>query len=132
MLFNKIVGYCSFISRTGYAAHSREFFTRLNEHIPTRIRNFTWVNNFDHLTDLHNRMVIYQKWPEAPWEFGQPYFKHKLDQILNIVLMETNHYYYYEEYEEPAIGYNVWEVTRQPEQFFKQWVKYLQLWVPTE
>lgn len=132
MLFNKIVGHCSFISRTGYAAHSREFFTRLNDHIPTRIRNFTWINNFDHLTDLHNRMVIYQKWPEAPWEFGQPYFKHKLDQILNIILMETNHYYYYEDYEEPVIGYNVWEVTRQPEQFFKQWVKCLQLWVPTE
>ena len=132
MLFNKIIGHCSFISKTGYAAHSRDFFTRLNDHIPVRIRNFTWIENFDHLTDLHNRMVIYQQWKEPPWEFGQPYFKHPLDKILNIVLMETNHMYYYEDYEEPVIGYNVWEITRQPEEFFKQWVKFQQLWVPTE
>jgi autotransporter strand-loop-strand O-heptosyltransferase len=46
--------------------------------------------------------------------------------------METNHYYYYQDYDEPVIGYNVWEITKQPDQFFKRWLKFLQLWVPTE
>ena len=132
MLFNKIIGHCSFLPMTGYAAHSRDFFTRLNNHIPVRIRNFAWTETLDHLSEIHNQMVMYQTWKEAPFEFGQPYFKHPLDKILNIILLETDHYYYYQEYDEPTIGYNVWEITRQPEHFFKQWVKYLQLWVPTE
>ena len=132
MLFNKIIGHCSFLPMTGYAAHSRDFFTRLNNHIPVRIRNFAWTETLDHLSEIHNQMVMYQTWKEAPFEFGQPYFKHPLDKILNIILLETDHYYYYQEYDEPTIGYNVWEITRQPENFFKQWVKYLQLWVPTE
>lgn len=132
MLFNRIIGHCSFISHTGYAAHSRDFFTRLNNHIPTRIRNFTWINNFDHLNDLHNQMVIKQTWKEPPWEFGSNFAKQEYDKILNIILMETNHFYYYEDYDEPVIGYNVWEITRQPNKFFQQWKKCLQLWVPTE
>ena len=132
MIFNKIIGNCSFISHTGYADHSRNFFKRLNDHIPVRIRNFTWINNFDHLDQLDNQMVIHQTWNEPPWEFGSPYYRHELDKILNIILMETDHYYYYESYKDPIIGYNVWEITRQPERFFKQWMKSLQLWVPTE
>jgi autotransporter strand-loop-strand O-heptosyltransferase len=132
MLFNKIIGHCSFISHTGYANHSRSFFTKLNNHIPVRIRNFTWIDKFDHLDSIHEQLVIEQTWKEPPWKFGKPFLKHPLDKILNIVLMETNHFYYYHEYDEPVIGYNVWESTRQPEDFFKQWLKFLQLWVPTK
>jgi autotransporter strand-loop-strand O-heptosyltransferase len=132
MLFNRIIGHCSFISHTGYADHSRNFFRRLNDNIPVRIRNFTWIDKFDHLDSLDNQLTIYQEWPEAPWKYGSPYSKQEYDKILNIVLMETNHFYYYENYDEPVIGYNVWEITRQPDQFFKQWMRYLQLWVPTE
>lgn len=132
MLFNKIIGHCSFISHTGYAEHSRAFFRRLNDHIPTRIRNFTWIDKFDHLDSLDNRMVIHQTWPEPPHEYGMPFSKHPDDKILNIILMESHHHYYYDNYDEPTIGYNVWESTRQIDQFFKQWTKYLQLWVPTK
>ena len=130
-MFNKIIGHCSYLGYTGYANHSRAFFRRLNNHIPVRVRNFAWVKNFEDLDQLDNQLVIKQIWKESPYEFGSPYSKHELDQILNIILLETNHMWYFEEYDEPTIAMNVWEVTQQPAEFFKQWVKYLQLWVPT-
>ena len=132
MEFNKIIAHCSYLGHTGYANHSRNFFRKLNDHIPIRVKNFAWTPNLDDLDQLDNQIVIKQTWKEKPFEFGSPYSKQEYDKILNIVLMETHHYYYYNDYDEPVIGFNVWESTRQPEEFFKRWTKFLQLWVPTE
>jgi len=132
MLFNKILGHCSFLGHTGYANHSRNFFTTLNNYLPVRIHNFSWWKELDHLDLVHHRMLIKQTWEEPPWEVGVPFYRAKSDKIISIVLMETNHYYYYDSYQDPVIGYNVWEATKQPQKFFDRWNKFLQLWVPTE
>jgi hypothetical protein len=52
--------------------------------------------------------------------------------MLNLVLEETNHHYFYDGYKGPKIGYNVWESTEQPEEFFQRLKDYDQIWVPSK
>ena len=55
-------------------------------------------------------------------------FKHD----VNIVLEETNHHFFYDGYIGPKIGYNIWESTEQPTEFFNQLLEYDQIWVPSK
>jgi autotransporter strand-loop-strand O-heptosyltransferase len=143
----KVFAHGPYIGTTGYANHTREFFRHLSKLIPIKVRNFTIGKNWD--------------WPNPEPHNGEPYIN-KVDKNLlkkqtlwtgkdtredfniyqnygenfehnvNLVLMETNHHYFYDRYKGPKIGYNVWETTRQPEGFFKAWNKFDQLWVPTQ
>jgi len=127
-----IVAHCSFIGHTGYANHTREFFTHLNKHIPVRIRNYTHVDDVSYLTKEQQDMVINQN-NELPWDIGKPLDISKYKNPLNIVLNTTNHSYFYEKYEGPTIFYNVWESTRQPAKFFnKIMIDADQFWCPSE
>jgi autotransporter strand-loop-strand O-heptosyltransferase len=130
-----ILAHTSFLGHTGYANHSREFFTHLNKYIPVRVRNFAHVNDLSYLTNEQKDMVIYQTWDIPPYKVGRPLpdrFNRIGANILNIVLNETNHYFFYDNYKGPKIAYNVWESTRQPKEFFNRLLQYDQLWVPTE
>jgi len=132
-MLDYILGHTSFIGQTGYASHARNFFTSLNNYIPVRIRNFAHHHSLDNLTQAQKDMIIYQTWLEPPYQVGKPFERKPTDDVINIILMESNHYYYYDKYVGPVIGYNVWESTRQPEGFFNHIVKTLdQFWVPTE
>jgi autotransporter strand-loop-strand O-heptosyltransferase len=51
---------------------------------------------------------------------------------VNIVLCETNHHLFYDEYYGPKIAYNVWESTLQPEQYFNKLKEFDELWVPSK
>jgi FkbM family methyltransferase len=51
---------------------------------------------------------------------------------VHIVLMETNNYYFYDNYEGYKIAYNVWESTRYPEDFFRRLFYFDEVWVPTQ
>ena len=130
--FDAILGHTSFIPHTGYAYHARDFFTRLNKNIPTRIRNFAHTPNLTHLTQEQKDMCIEQTWIGEPYKIGTPYTRDHNKSLLNIVLMESNHYYFFENYDGPKIAYNVWESTRQKEPFFNKLLEFDQLWVPTE
>ena len=55
-------------------------------------------------------------------------FKHD----INLILAEANHYYFYQEYNGPKIGYFVWESTRCYALFFQKIKKYDQIWVPSK
>lgn len=123
--------HCPFLGHTGYANHAREFFTALNDQIPVRIRNFTHTPNIDYLTQKQKDMVEHQTWNDVPWEIGTPFKRDPKDKLINIILMETNHFYFYDNYIGPKIAYNVWESTRQPIQFFNKLKEYDQIWVPT-
>ena len=121
-----------FLGHTGYANHAREFATKLNERIPVRIRNFTHTSDIDYLTQKQKDMVIHQTWADKPWEIGTPFKRNPKDKLINIILMETNHMYFYDEYVGPKIAYNVWESDVQPFHFFEKLKEYDQIWVPTE
>ena len=47
-------------------------------------------------------------------------YPNNFDHNINLILSETNHYYFYDTYEGPKIAYNVWETTLQPESFFQR------------
>jgi len=51
---------------------------------------------------------------------------------LNIVLCETNHHVFYDNYTGPKIAYNVWESTLQPKHFFDKLLEFDELWVPSK
>ena len=130
-MYDYIVAHTSFLGHTGYANHAREFFTELNKLIPVRVRNFCHVENLDYLTKTQKDMIIHQTWIGPPFEVGTPFNPKPTDKILNIVLVETNHFYFFDKYNGPTIAFNVWESTKQPENFFHLLKTYDRFWTPT-
>lgn len=147
-MFDKIIAHTSFIGETGYANHARNFFTALNKIIPVKVHNFavgkTWkgLSQDPHgeewyLTDEHRQMLYKQTLYNHKGEL-QDYYIYGGDESveqgnnLNIVLVEVNHHYFYDDYKGPTIAYNVWESTLYPQDFFNRLLKFDQLWVPTE
>ena len=113
-----IRGYCAFLGFTGYANHSRNFFTELNKSVPVRVTNCV-SGDEKILTNEQLEML----------KGSDPVNK----KAINIILETTNHFTFYDDkITYPKIAYNVWESTRQPEHFFKKLLEYDQLWVPTK
>ncbi len=145
-----ILASTSFIGNTGYANHSKSFFTALDKLTPVNIRNFTigdsWtgMSNTPHdgeyyMTDQMKKMLFLQTlwngdgdnksrndYPMYNFEEGK-----KFD--INIVLNETDHFYFYDNYSNYRIAYNVWESTLQPDNYFNRIKNYYhELWVPSQ
>lgn len=143
----KIYGHGSYVGTTGYNQHTRDFFRHLSDHFEIKFRNFTVGNTWkgysltphdeEYYFNEKDRKLLYQ---QVLWEgdgkrgnypiypSGDKEFEHD----LNIVLCETNHYLFYENYSGPKIAYNVWETTLQPEQYFNKLKEFDELWVPSK
>jgi autotransporter strand-loop-strand O-heptosyltransferase len=147
MFTPKLKVHCSYIGTTGYNHHSRDFFRKLSEKIDLKIRNFTigksWKGNNDephngepYLNDTDKRLLEEQ----VLWTSKNTrdnfliYTKHKneFEHNIDLVLNETDHYFFYDSYDKPKIAYNVWESTLQPSQFFDKLLEYDQIWVPSQ
>ena len=143
----KIFGHGPFVGPTGYNNHTRDFFRGLSKHFPLKFRNYTvgdsWEgmndephNRENYITDVDKEILSLQTLQNE--NGGRTDFKmytnygENFIHDVNIILMESNHYYFYDNYNGPKIGYNVWESTRQPEEFFNKWKTFDQLWVPTK
>jgi autotransporter strand-loop-strand O-heptosyltransferase len=143
----KIYAHASYIGNTGYNNHTRDFFRKLANHIDLKIRNFTigqgwnWPspephNGEPYLNDTDKKLLIEQtlwvgdgKRDEFPIYENYPNnFVHN----VNLVLEETDHHFFYDNYSGPKIAYNVWESTLQPEHFFNKLKEYDQIWVPSQ
>ena len=68
-MFHRVLAHTSFVGSTGYNNHARSFFTKLNDIIPVKVRNFTvgssWEglnqephNKEPYITDAHKGMLI--------------------------------------------------------------------------
>jgi len=136
-----------YIGTTGFNNHTRDFFRELSKIYQTKIRNFTVSKDWDGLEDEPFNKEKYLTPSDKILLDQQTYFDNerklndfpiyqnninKFDHNLNIVLAEVNHYYFYQNYEGPKIGYTVWETTRYPDDFFDKLKEYDQLWVPSE
>lgn len=143
----KIYVHGSYIGNTGYNNHTRDFFRELSKYAQIKVRNFTVGDSWDGLSDTphdnepyindvdksllyHQRLWVadgkmedFKVYPSPEKEFFHDF---------NIVLNETNHHLYYEKYIGPKIAYNVWESTRQPEEFFNKMMEFDEVWVPSE
>ena len=135
-----------YVGTTGYNNHTRDFFRELSKYLNLKIRNFTvgksWAGLSDrchdgesNLNDL-DKSILYEQslWNNGNLEDHKIYQENKGEFVhdFNLVLAETNHHYFYQNYLGPKIAYNVWESTRQPEDFFKKLLEFDELWVPSE
>lgn len=143
----KIYVHGSYIGTTGYNNHTRDFLRELSKYEKIKVRNFTVGNSWDGLSDtphdnepyINNvdKTLLYKQrlwvadgkmedftiYPSSEKEFSHDF---------NIILNETNHHLYYEKYIGPKIAYNVWESTRQPQEFFNRLLTFDEIWVPSE
>ena len=127
-----LMGHASYIGHTGYNEHTRNFFRKLNNFYPVKVRNFAYIHDQSYLDELDHKILMEQTWAEPPYKAGSP-CKFDKEEVIDIVLAETNHYYFHDDYKDHRkIAYNVWESTLYPEEFFKKLFEYDQLWVPSE
>ena len=136
-----IFAHTSYIGNTGYNAHSRSFFRHLSKLAKIKIRNFTvgnaWNelndephNNESYINNVDKKLLKIQTLWNGKDLIDQPIYTNPINNFkhnVNIILQETNHHYYYDDYSGPKIGYNVWESTKQPEDFFNKWLEFDQL-----
>jgi FkbM family methyltransferase len=142
----KILAHTCFIGTTGYANHARSFFTALNKHHKVKVRNLTIGNGWKGMNDTPHDdepyitgemkdMLIQQTLNNQDGsrsDFNMYGYKGDFVPDVHIVLMETNNYYFYDNYEGYKIAYNVWESTRYPDDFFKRLFYFDEVWVPTQ
>jgi glycosyltransferase involved in cell wall biosynthesis len=144
---HKIFAHGSYIGNTGYNHHTREFFRHLSNHAQIKFRNFTigsgWKgmnaepHNDEYYFNDTDRKILYE---QVLWNTDKTRDNHKMYQDaskefspdVNIVLCETNHHLFYDEYYGPKIAYNVWESTLQPEVYFNKLKEFDELWVPSK
>ena len=143
----KIYVHGSYVGNTGYNNHTRDFFRELSKYVQIKVRNFTVGDSWDGLSDAAHdnepyinevdKSILYQQrlWvADGKMEDFKIYPSKEKEFFhdFNIVLNETNHYLYYDKYIGPKIAYNVWESTRQPEEFFNKLLEFDEVWVPSE
>ena len=145
----KVYAHCSYIGTGGYNQHTRDFFRHLSKLIDLKVKNFTiggtWKgmsdephNNEPYINDVDKKILDQQSlWKDQEMGLLNEHkvynkYKNNFNHNVNIILSETNHHYFYRNYDGPKIGYNVWESTEQPKAFFDCWKEYDQLWVPSK
>ena len=145
----KIYGHGSYVGNTGYNQHTRDFFRHLSKHTKIKFRNFTIGSSWKgynltphdgepYFNDTDKEILYEQILWDNKGEGKRSNYKiypndsKDFDQDLNIVLCETNHHIFYDEYEGPKIGYNVWESTLQPQGYFNKLLEFDELWVPSK
>jgi autotransporter strand-loop-strand O-heptosyltransferase len=139
----KVRAHTCYIGKTGYASHARGFFRELSKWVSLRIRNYTWDNNPDYLSDIDINLVdtITLKNSDGsesdyPMSFGYPQYNWTsgdFNQDIDIVLMEVGHHYFYQEYTSKIkIAYTVWESTELPQDFFNRLFYFDYLWVVSD
>jgi FkbM family methyltransferase len=141
-----VKSHTSIIGETGYNTHSRNFFKSLNNIFQVQVRNWTvgssWVgytndephNNEYYIDDELKKILVEQTLgtPNGDEEFPlYTKYKNEGNPDVHIVLNDNTHRYFYQNYSGKKIAYNVWETTRQPDDFFENLKKFDQVWVPS-
>jgi autotransporter strand-loop-strand O-heptosyltransferase len=142
----KVRAHTCYLGKTGFAAHSRGFFRELSKYVDLRVRNYTWDDKPDYLDSVDESIIdtitlsngensqsdypIEHSFPNRNWLHSNA---EDFTPDVDIVLMDINHYYFYEEYTSPIkIAFTVWESTELEEGFFNQLLKFDYVWVVTD
>ncbi len=144
---SKVSVHTSYIGTGGYNNHARDFIRHLSKRLKVKVRNFTigggWNGLSDtphedekYLNDTDRKLLVEQTLWKNDNELGDwpiySEYSNNFDHNVNLILSETNHHYWYQPYKGPKIGYNVWESTEQPQEFFNKWCEFDQMWVPSK
>ena len=143
----KIFFHGSYVGTTGYNQHTRDFIRHLDKHCQIKVRNYTvgktWSgmspnphDNESYINDTDKR-VLYEQilWNNDKSRSNYKMYEDSSKEFkpdLHIVLCETNHHLFYENYNGPRIAYNVWESTLQPPQYFERLKYFDEFWVPSK
>ncbi|NDB30688.1 glycosyltransferase family 1 protein, partial [archaeon] len=143
----KIFLHGSYIGTTGYNQHTRDFVRHLSDLTDIKVRNFTigktWVGMSEspHSNEPYfnekDEKVLYEQilWNENKNRSNHKIYKSELKEFepdVDIVLCETNHHLFYDNYDGPRIAYNVWESTLQPPHYFERLKYFDEFWVPSK
>ena len=142
----KIFAHGSYIGTTGYNNHTRAFYRELSTFYDLKVRNYTigksWEghndephNNENYIDNIDKKLLVEQSlWNEDNLVHHPFYnnYPNDFNHNINIILNETDHHFFYQNYKGPKIAYNVWESTRQPEGFFNQLKTFDQVWVASK
>ena len=84
-----------------------------------------------------DRKLLYKQvlWNSDRTRSDYPIYPDKSKEFepdVNIVLCETNHHLFYDEYDGPKIAFNVWETDLYPNDFFNRLFYFDEVWVPTQ
>lgn len=144
---NKIYVHTPYIGDTGYNNHARDFFRHLSFISDIKVRNFTVGKSWSGLSDTPHekepylndidRSILYE---QVLWENDNTRknfkiytdVKKEFDTDVNLILADTYHNLFYDDYIGPTIVYNVWESTRQPDSFFSKLLEFDEMWVPSK
>ena len=143
----KVYAHASYIGTTGYNNHVRDFFKHLSKYLDLKVRNYSVGKSWndlkddphgdeDYIEEIDKKLLTKQTlWVEEGTRDDFSIYKEYSNNFkhdINLILQETNHYYFYDYYNGPKIAYNVWESTLQPEGFFNKLLEYDQIWVPSQ
>jgi autotransporter strand-loop-strand O-heptosyltransferase len=143
----KIYAHGSYVGDTGYNQHTRDFFRHLDKHADIKVRNFTigksWkgynetAHDNEHYFNATDKKLLYKQilWNSDNTRSDYPLYSDESKEFtpdVNIVLCETNHHIFYDNYEGPKIAYNVWESTLQPQHYFNKLKEFDEMWVPSK
>jgi autotransporter strand-loop-strand O-heptosyltransferase len=143
----KIYAHGSYVGDTGYNQHTRDFFRHLDKHADVKVRNFTvgksWngynenAHDNEHYFNEIDKKLLYKQilWNSDKTRGDFPLYSDVSKEFkpdVNIVLCETNHHIFYDNYDGPKIAYNVWESTLQPQQYFDKLKEFDEMWVPSK
>lgn len=143
----KIYAHGSYIGDTGYNHHTRDFFRHLDKHADIKVRNFTvgksWkgynetAHDKEHYFNETDKKLLYKQvlWNTDNTRSDFPLYPNNSKEFkpdVNVVLCETNHHLFYDNYDGPKIAYNVWESTLQPKQYFDKLLEFDEFWVPSK
>ena len=147
MIKPKLYIHGSYIGNTGYNQHTRDFFRELSKQLQLKVRNFTVGKTWEgHNKTPHDKEpyinevdknILYEQilWNNEGGRDNHKIYSNSSKEFtpdLNIVLCETDHHLFYDSYKGPKIAYNVWETTKQPEDFFNKLKDFDELWVPSK
>jgi glycosyltransferase involved in cell wall biosynthesis len=142
----KILAHAPFIGTTGYANHARSFFTALNKYHTVKVRNLTIGNSWKYMSptphdgepylndEMKDMLILQTLFNSDGNRDDHPMYGYdgKFKPDVNIVLMEMDNHYYYDNYEGYKIAYCVWESTLFPQDFFNRLLTFDEMWVPTK
>jgi len=143
----KIFLHGSYIGTTGYNQHTRDFVRHLSDLTDIKVRNFTIGKTWSGMSEKphsnepyfneKDEKVLYEQilWNENKTRSNHKIYKSELKEFepdVDIVLCETNHHLFYDNYDGPRIAYNVWESTLQPPHYFERLKYFDEFWVPSK
>ncbi len=139
-----VLAHTSYVGRGGINAHFSHLYRELSAHHNVNVRNYTisdgWKglnhrphDNEPNIDDLDRKLLRLQTlWTDGK-RMDYPIYGNITEPIhVNIVSDLADHYYYYDQYPTPKIGFALWESTKLPDNFFQKLKTFDEVWTPSE